>query len=98
MINVIIKLPRVEKFSIGTEYKNSMYKMLNSTLYVSKIEITERFYHVNFIDAELNCQRIFLRIMKDNHWIDEKKFMKWEKLLEVCKNTMPKTIRNEFDK
>ena len=24
--------------------------------------------------------------------------MRLEKLLEVCKNTMPKTIRNEFDK
>ena len=86
MINVIIKLPRVEKFSIGTEYKNSMYKMLNSILYVSKIEITERFYHINFIDAELNCQRIFLRIMKDNHWIDEKKFnTAMEKIYEMGK-------------
>ena len=86
MINVIIKLPRVEKFSIGTEYKNSMYKMLNSILYVSKIEITERFYHINFIDAELNCQRIFLRIMKDSHWIDEKKFnIAIEKIYEIGK-------------
>ncbi len=36
MLNVILKLPRTEKFSIGTEYKISMYKMLNSVLYIYK--------------------------------------------------------------
>ena len=30
MLNVIIKLPRTEKFSIGNEYKTSMYKMLKN--------------------------------------------------------------------
>ena len=28
IINMIIKLPRTEKFSIGNEYKLSLYKML----------------------------------------------------------------------
>ena len=27
ILNIIFKLPRTEKFSIGTEYKASMYKM-----------------------------------------------------------------------
>ena len=27
VLNIIIKLPRTEKFSIGTEYKNNVYKM-----------------------------------------------------------------------
>ena len=36
MLNVMVKLPRIEKFSIGTEYKTSMYKMLNNVLYVYK--------------------------------------------------------------
>ncbi len=74
MLDVILKLPRTEKFSIGTEYKNSMYKMLRYILYISKIEKKERLYYINLIDAELNTQRIYLRIMKNNRWIDEKKF------------------------
>lgn len=74
MLDVIIKLPRTEKFSIGTEYKNSMYKMLRYILYVNKIEMEERLYYINLVDAELNTQRIYLRIMKNNRWIDEKKF------------------------
>ena len=74
MLDVILKLPRTEKFSIGTEYKNSMYKMLRDILYISKIEKKERLYYINLVDAELNTQRIYLRIMKNNRWIDEKKF------------------------
>lgn len=78
MLNVITKLPRVEKFSIGNEYKTSMYSMLENSLYTAKINrkenIKETLKLLNTIDAELNCQRIFLRILKKQKWIDEKKF------------------------
>ena len=78
MLNVITKLPRVEKFSIGNEYKTSMYSMLENSLYTAKINrkenIKETLKLLNKIDAELNCQRIFLRILKKQKWIDEKKF------------------------
>ena len=78
MLNVIIKLPRVEKFSIGNEYKTSMYSMLENSLYTAKINrkenIKETLKLSNKIDAELNCQRIFLRILKKQKLIDEKKF------------------------
>ena len=74
MLQLIIKLPRVEKFSIGTEYKKSMYKMLENILIISKIEKSEIINYLNLIDAELNLQRIYLRIMKKERWIDERKF------------------------
>ena len=32
MLEIIMKLPRTEKFSIGNEYKQSMYKMLENIL------------------------------------------------------------------
>ena len=73
-IEVIIKLPRTEKFSIGTEYKTSLYKILNNTMYLNKMEKTKRLQYANIIDAELATQRIYLRIMYKNKWIDEKKF------------------------
>ena len=74
MIEVIIKLPRIEKFSIGTEYKISMYEMLRNILLLSKIEKEKCLDKINNIDAELNTQRIYLRIMQKNRWIDNKKF------------------------
>lgn len=55
MINVIIKLPRTEKFNIGNEYKQSMYQMLEDTMYISKITDKKKCLElVNKIDARLN--------------------------------------------
>lgn len=81
IIDLIFKLPRTEKFSIGTEYKTSMYKMLENIMYLSKINIDGRLNVINKIDAELNTQRIFLRIMNKNRWIDEHKFKVAMKLI-----------------
>lgn len=74
MLNVILKIPRTEKFSIGTEYKQSMYRLLRQVIYLSKVDVRERFETINKIDAELTIQRIFLRIMYKGTWIDKKKF------------------------
>lgn len=89
VLNIILKIPRTEKYSIGNEYKISMYKMLENTMSLNKIsikrqDIKQKQYHIvnkekyleclNKIDALLNCQRIYLRIMDKNHWIDQKKF------------------------
>ena len=38
MLQIMLKLPRTEKFSIGTEYKKSMYEMIENILIVSEIE------------------------------------------------------------
>ena len=78
MLNIILKLPRTEKFNIGNEYKVSMYTMLSNAIYINKIgnnaEIKSKLEYLNKIDAELVLERIYLRIMLKNRWIDEKKF------------------------
>lgn len=71
---VLIQLPRTEKFSLGNEYKTLMYDTLKNILYVDKIEMSKKLPYLNIIDANLNTQRILLRIMKKMHWIDEKRF------------------------
>ena len=90
MFDVMIKLPRIEKFSIGTEYKQSMYKMLNKVMILNKTKNLnnekETISTLNEIDAELNTQRIYLRIMKKYRWIDEKKFkISMELIYEIGK-------------
>ena len=75
MLNIIEKLPRTEKFNIGNEYKLSMYKVLEETMYITKIEDKkECLKMLNLIDAKLSTQRIYLRIMVKQKWIDTKKF------------------------
>ena len=92
MLNVMVKLPRIEKFSIGSEYKTSMYKMLNNVLYVYKTNkntfnyMQEQLKTINNIDSEMNCQRIYLRIMNKQKWIDKKKFdIAMNKIYEIGK-------------
>ena len=55
---MIIKIPRTEKYSIGTEYKLSIYKMLESIIGLNKIEEKRKLCNLNNIDTELNLQRI----------------------------------------
>ena len=74
ILQIIIKLPRTEKFSIGTEYKTSMYQIMEEVIYVSKVPMEERYTHVIKIDVLVQLQRIYLRLMKNNKWIDERKF------------------------
>ena len=74
MLDLIFKLPRTEKFSIGTEYKTCLYGMMNNIIYLSKVRLEQRFDYTIKIDALVQIQRIYLRIMKNNKWIDEKKF------------------------
>lgn len=52
MLQVILKLPRIEKFSIGTEYKTSMYEMLKNIMYLNKIEKEKYLEKLNNIDAD----------------------------------------------
>ena len=74
MLEVMVKLPKTEKFNIGNEFKSVMYRVLENILYVDKIEKQKRLYYLNLIDAGINIQRSLLRIMVKNKWIDKKKF------------------------
>lgn len=86
MLQVIMKLPRTEKFNIGNEFKTIMYRMLENILYINKVETSRRLYYLNLIDAELNTQRTLIRIMLKNKWIDEKKYkVSMEMLYEIGK-------------
>lgn len=72
ILNIILKIPRTEKFNIGNEYKISIYEILKNAIYINKV--SNKLEYLNKIDAELLLQRIYLRIMLKNRWIDEKKF------------------------
>lgn len=71
---ILLKLPRTEKYSIGTEYKSVMYDTFKEIMFIEKVMKKDRLYYLNRIDAGLNVQRALLRIMAKHKWIDEKKF------------------------
>lgn len=86
MIQALIYLPRTEKFSIGTDFKQVMYSCLEDIMYINKLEDSKRLEYLNRIDAKLNTQRIMLRVMKKFQWLDIKKFnVAMEKIYEIGK-------------
>lgn len=81
MLETLLKLPRTEKFSIGTEVKTSMYEMLKNILLASKIDKSKRLQIYNIVDSNIYYQRICIRIMYNQKWIDEKKYKHSNELL-----------------
>ena len=58
MITILIKLPRTEKFSIGTEIKTSMYEILKNILFATKIEEDKRLQYYHVVDSNIYYQRV----------------------------------------
>ena len=86
MLEILIKIPRIEKFSMGNWYKQSMYETLKNIIYFNKITEKQRVEYLNIIDTELHIQRIYLRIMCKQKYIDTKKFnVAIEKMGEIGK-------------
>ena len=81
LLTILLKLPRTEKFNIGNEIKTSMYEMLKHILFASKVEKTKRLEFYNLADSSIYYQRICIRIMYNNKWIDEKKYKYSNELL-----------------
>ena len=44
MLIILLKLPRTEKYSIGTEIKTSMYNMLKNILLANKLDKIKKGY------------------------------------------------------
>ena len=59
----------------------SVYNMLRNILLVSKMDKTKRLEIYNIVDAEIYYQRICIRIMYNQKWIDEKKYKHSNELL-----------------
>ena len=81
MLIILLKLPRTEKYSIGTEIKTSMYNMLKNILLANKSDKIKRLPIYNIVDTEIYFQRICIRIMYNNKWIDDKKYKHSNELL-----------------
>ncbi|MDD3303625.1 MAG: four helix bundle protein [Clostridia bacterium] len=64
ILNMILKLPRVEKYNIGNELKVVMYEMLENIVYLNKIGKMEKLKICNYIDAKILIQRIYIRLCR----------------------------------
>ena len=79
IFQILIKIPRVEKFNIGSEIKISVLKMLEYAHFVNK-DRKYAYTYLNKIDALISYNRSMLRVLNDEKSISRKNF---ETCLEI---------------
>ena len=70
-LNMIIKLPKQERYNIGNSFKNIMYETFENIYYYQYYKLNN---YLIAIDAKLNIQRAYIRIMYKQKYIDKKKY------------------------
>ena len=80
---MLVKIPRVEKFNIGSEIKISSLRMLEYAHVVNKDRVSAYSY-LNKIDALISYNRSMIRILNEEKSISNKNFeMCITKLAEI---------------
>ena len=70
---ILEKIPRVEKFNIGSEIKVSTLRMLEYAHFVNK-DRQNAYSYLNKIDALISYNRSMIRILDDEKSISHKNF------------------------
>lgn len=82
---ILVKIPRVEKFNIGSELKTSSLKMLENAHFLNKNRKNDYTY-LNNIDALISYNKSMLRILNEEKSITKSNFTtSIDKLSEIGK-------------
>ena len=73
VFQMLIKIPRVEKFNIGSEIKTSTLKMLEYAHFVNK-DRANSYSYLNKIDALVSYNRSMIRILNEEKSISTKNY------------------------
>ena len=70
---ILVKIPRVEKFNIGSELKTSSLKMLENAHFLNKNR-KNGYTYLNNIDALISYNKSMLRILNEEKSITKSNF------------------------
>lgn len=76
VFQMLVKIPRIEKFNIGSEIKTASLQMLEYAHFVNK-DRKDAYTYLNKIDAIVSYSRSMIRILDEEKSISHKNF-------EVC--------------
>ena len=85
VFQILIKIPRIEKFNIGSEIKTSALQMLEYAHFINK-DRKDAYTYLNKIDALISYNRSMIRILNDEKFLvicnlkSESSNYKYEKL------------------
>ena len=85
IFQILVKIPRVEKFNIGSELKTSSLKMLENAHFLNKNR-KNGYTYLNNIDALISYNKSMLRILNEEKSITKSNFTtSIDKLSEIGK-------------
>lgn len=73
VFQILIKIPRIEKFNIGSEIKTSALQMLEYAHFINK-DRKDAYTYLNKIDALISYNRSMIRILNDEKSISSKNY------------------------
>lgn len=80
------KYPKVERFGLVSDIKNSMNTTLKHILYAQKVGKQYKMQYLNMIDAELLYQRFSIRLSYNQKYISPNNYKTWSiKVAEIGK-------------
>lgn len=74
MFKVLDKIPRIDKFNLGSNFRDSMFKTIEAIMHIGKVGKEFRLEYINRVDALIATQRQYLRLMLNINIITDKQF------------------------
>lgn len=84
--NITIKFPKVEKYSLVSNIKNSTYSIIKKVIMCYKIkDKLKKLTILNEIDVDLKMLKVLVRVSKKRKFISSNNYKAWSrKLTNVC--------------
>jgi four helix bundle protein len=84
--NILEKYPKLERFGLVSDIKNSMNSTIRYMLYAQKVASDKKIDYLNLIDAELLYQRFAMRLSYSKKYISSNNYKNWSlKISEIGK-------------
>lgn len=82
--NLLKKYPKSEKYAMAAQIKNSMFDSLKLILRANKVYGNRqvRIEHLNALDAEIQLQKVLVRLSQQNQYITHSNYMEWSRRLD----------------
>lgn len=92
--NIVIKYPKVEKYSIVSNIKNTTYDGIKKVIMAQKErDKIKRLIILNNLDTDLKMLKVLIRISKRKKYINYKNYGAWSRKLTNISNLLSSWIK-----
>lgn len=98
--NLLRKFPKSEKFAMVAQLKDSMFTSLRLILRANKVyrNMGLRVDMLNQLDAEVQVQKVLVRLAHQNRYISNSNYMEWSRRLDEIGRILGGWIRSTVGK